>query len=114
MGDASPFATYLANLPVGVPGIPIFFGAEAMAALQQYPPVSEQVKRRCRWLAAYARDELAGLPGGAGDPFRGQLVDANALGVPLQAACAPLLCAAAVRDTSTVCSGRSAGAGCVE
>ena len=94
MGDASPYATYLANLPVGVPGIPIFFGAEAMAALQQYPPVSEQVKRRCRWLATYARDELARLPGTAADPFCGQRVDANALGTPWWAQCVLLSCLA--------------------
>ena len=83
MGDSSPFASYLSNLPIGVPGIPIFFGAEAMAELKQYPPVSEQVKRRCRWLATFAQLELAQLPGSAADPFRGQLVDGNALGVAL-------------------------------
>ena len=88
LGDGSPFATYLSALPVGVPGIPIFFGAEAIAALQ-YPPVSEQVKRRCRWLATFARDELSRVPGSLDDPFQGQLVDANALG---EAPDALLLC----------------------
>lgn len=41
-GEASLFSTYIANLPVGVPGLPMFFNGEALAALQ-YPPVTEQV-----------------------------------------------------------------------
>ena len=79
LGESSPFASYISALPVGVPGIPAFYSAEAVAALQ-YPPVSEQVKRRCRWLAAFARDELSRLPGSADDPFQGQAIDANILG----------------------------------
>ena len=42
--------------------------------------MSEQVKKRCRWLAVFARNELSRLPGSAADPFKGQAVDANALG----------------------------------
>jgi hypothetical protein len=38
-GAASPFGPYIANLPLGVAGLPMFFGGEALAELQ-YPPVS--------------------------------------------------------------------------
>ena len=41
-GGASPFAAYIAALPVGVQGLPMFFPGDALAALQ-YPPVTEQV-----------------------------------------------------------------------
>ena len=44
-GDASPFAPYVRSLPVGVEGLPMFFSAPAMKALEQYPPVSVQVQR---------------------------------------------------------------------
>lgn len=47
-GAESPLSTYITNLPVGVPGIPMFFSREAIAAIE-YPPVSEQVKKRCKW-----------------------------------------------------------------
>ena len=79
LGGASHFAAYVNALPVGVPGLPMFFSGDAIHGLQ-YPPVSEQVKKRCRWLASFARDELSRLPGSADDPFMGQAVDANALG----------------------------------
>lgn len=52
-GPASTFAAYISQLPVGIPGIPMFFRPEAVAALQ-YPPVSEQVKRRGRWLHGFS------------------------------------------------------------
>jgi hypothetical protein len=42
--------------------------------------VTEQVKKRCRWLLGFARDVLAPIRGKAEDPFEGAEVDANALG----------------------------------
>eukprot|EP00887_Chlorella_sp_A99_P000675 scaffold5.g675.t1 len=60
-GGASSFAPYVAALPVGVPGLPMFFHGPSLAALE-YPPVTEQVQ------------------GTADDPFGGAAVDANALG----------------------------------
>jgi hypothetical protein len=42
-GDASHYAPYMRSLPVGVEGLPMFFSAPAMKALEQYPPVSVQV-----------------------------------------------------------------------
>ncbi|GFH20538.1 NADPH:adrenodoxin mitochondrial isoform X1 [Haematococcus lacustris] len=46
MAASSPYAAYIAQLPVGVAGVPIFFSREAINALE-YPPVTEQVKKRC-------------------------------------------------------------------
>ncbi len=34
LGDTSPFASYIDALPVGVPGLPIFFSGDAIDALQ--------------------------------------------------------------------------------
>lgn len=42
-GPDSPFAHYIANLPVGVSGVPMFFAREALEAIE-YPPVVEQVR----------------------------------------------------------------------
>lgn len=42
-GEASHFAPYVRNLPVGFDGVPIFYGPQAINALRQYPPVSAQV-----------------------------------------------------------------------
>eukprot|EP00955_Chlamydomonas_euryale_P079884 363353-Chlamydomonas_euryale.AAC.19 len=42
MGAASPVALYISNLPVGFPGVPIFFSRDAILAID-YPPVTEQV-----------------------------------------------------------------------
>ena len=94
-GPASPFAAYVAALPRGFPGVPMFFAREALEAID-YPPVVEQVKRRCRWLARFAGTELAPLAaagsggegGGVGSgqgPFGGAVVDVNALGWGLAA-----------------------------
>lgn len=41
-GSDSAFAPYIANLPVGVSGVPMFFAREALEAIE-YPPVVEQV-----------------------------------------------------------------------
>ena len=39
LGPDSAFQPYISNLPVGVPGIPIFFPPDAIEALEQYPPL---------------------------------------------------------------------------
>ena len=39
MGTKSFFRHYISNLPVGVPGIPLFFSQEAIKALEEYPPL---------------------------------------------------------------------------
>ncbi len=77
-GSASRFSTYITHLPVGIQGLPIFFPREAVAALQ-YPPLTSQVQRRCRFLLQFTAQSLQPLAGTSEDPFKGQ-VDANALG----------------------------------
>lgn len=42
-GDKSFFDPYLKSLPVGVPGLPMFYSGPVLQDLQ-YPPVIEQVK----------------------------------------------------------------------
>ncbi|KAL4423246.1 hypothetical protein ABPG77_000038 [Micractinium sp. CCAP 211/92] len=79
LGQASPFAPYINNLPMGVAGLPMFFNGEALGELQ-YPPVTEQVKKRCRWLLSFTQQVLGPLRGTDKDPFGGAEVDANALG----------------------------------
>jgi len=54
-GPDSPFAHYIANLPIGISGVPMFFPREALEAIE-YPPVVEQV-----WLTA--ADPQQPLPG---------------------------------------------------
>ncbi len=78
-GADSPFSTYVANLPKGVSGIPMFFSKQALELID-YPPVSQQVQKRCRWLFSFSKQVLGQLPGTAEDPFGGVLVDINALG----------------------------------
>ena len=39
LGPDSSFQPYISSLPVGVPGIPIFFSPEAVEVLGQYPPL---------------------------------------------------------------------------
>ncbi|CAK0785800.1 hypothetical protein CVIRNUC_009011 [Coccomyxa viridis] len=80
LGTASFFRHYISNLPVAVPGIPLFYTQEAVKALEEYPPLSQQVKKRCRWLLTFAEGELAELPGRPDDPFGGQRIDGNTLG----------------------------------
>lgn len=38
-GTKSFFRHYISNLPVGVPGIPLFFSQNAIKALEEYPPL---------------------------------------------------------------------------
>ena len=74
------FAPYVNLLPAVHQGIPLFFGPAAVAAMQ-YPPASEQLKRRSRFLVNFARGPLAAASGAShGGPFDGRTVDANALG----------------------------------
>ncbi|BDA46705.1 probable actin-histidine N-methyltransferase [Coccomyxa sp. Obi] len=80
LGPDSSFQYYIDNLPMGVPGIPMFFSPDAIRALEQYPPLSEQVKKRCRWLLSFSSEHLSALPGSPADPFKGTPVDANILG----------------------------------
>jgi histone-lysine N-methyltransferase SETD3 len=55
-GEESSYAPYIANLPVGFPGVPIFYGKDDLDALE-YPPVSSQVIKRCRWLVEFSAME---------------------------------------------------------
>lgn len=55
----------------------MFYVGDELAALQ-YPPVVEQVKKRCRWLLQFSQGPLAQQ--GGDDPLHGADVDANALG----------------------------------
>ena len=57
----------------------MFFAGDELAALQ-YPPVIEQVKKRCRWLLQFSQGPLREHQGDD-DPMHGATVDANALGV---------------------------------
>lgn len=78
-GSESSFASYIQNLPVGVSGIPMFFGQESLRAIE-YAPVTQQVHMRCQWLLHFAREALQPLPCTRADPFSGTVIDANALG----------------------------------
>jgi hypothetical protein len=64
---------------MGIAGIPMFFTREAITAIE-YPPVTEQVMMRCKWLNEFSKNTLSKLPGTPLDPFKGVLVDINALG----------------------------------
>jgi hypothetical protein len=111
LGEASPFAPYIANLPRGVPGLPMFFAGDTLAALQ-YPPVTQQVKMRCRWLLAFSRDTLAPLRGGPQDPFEGAEVDANALGWALAVVTSRAFRTRGPAQASSAAAAPAAAAGC--
>lgn len=66
---------------MGIAGVPVFFGREAIQSLQ-YAPVIHQINKRCRWLLDYTSKELQ--PAQACHPhlFEGQNIDVNALGTP--------------------------------
>lgn len=55
----------------------MFFDQKTIEALE-YPPVSSQVIKRCRWLIQFAKDELQ--KEGDANPFHGTQIDANSLG----------------------------------
>eukprot|EP00850_Spirogloea_muscicola_P018699 SM000174S03354 [mRNA] locus=s174:156929:159004:- [translate_table: standard] len=83
----SPFQAYVDSLPERLP-VPVFFSAEAVAALQ-YAPVVEQVKKRSRFLLDFAKNvvpaALGGLPA-ARHPFGGLAVGVSALAWAMGAA----------------------------
>jgi len=81
-GSDSLYAPYVSLLPSRFDGVPIFFSREAVDALQ-YPPVSEQVKRRSRFLLSFARGALASDTDALA--FGGARVDADAMGWALSA-----------------------------
>ena len=99
-GPESPIGTYIANLPVGITGIPMFFPREAIAAIE-YPPVSEQVKKRCKWLFEFSK-ELANLPGTPDDPFSATQIDINAMGEEEQPGCLVCLSLSCPKPVSPV------------
>ena len=82
------FADYIAALPNTYPGLPIFFSDEAVKALE-YPPVTVEVIRRCRWLINFSGQVLAPFQQQINkndlDPFSGVLIDSNILGWGLAA-----------------------------
>eukprot|EP00238_Polyblepharides_amylifera_P004963 CAMPEP_0196590656 /NCGR_PEP_ID=MMETSP1081-20130531/67159_1 /TAXON_ID=36882 /ORGANISM="Pyramimonas amylifera, Strain CCMP720" /LENGTH=480 /DNA_ID=CAMNT_0041913811 /DNA_START=44 /DNA_END=1486 /DNA_ORIENTATION=- len=81
-GQAAFWAPYVNLLPTAFQGVPTFFAGDAIQALQ-YPPVSAQVGKRCKFLISFAA-ELASIRGKPEDPFKMD-VDANALGWALAA-----------------------------
>jgi histone-lysine N-methyltransferase SETD3 len=94
----------------------------------QYPPVTEQVKKRCRWLLTFANGPLAAASADTaseGELFGGATVDANALGwalaavssrafrraAPAGAACLAILCCAFASHLAVpMCRVRGTGA----
>ena len=84
-GTESSHAAYIANLPVGFPGVPIFFGKEDLDALE-YPPVSSQVIKRCRWLVEFsAMDDVKRLGRELFGDDVGDMLSPNMLGWALSA-----------------------------
>lgn len=73
-GDQSPFGRYIAALPRAIHGLPMFFDGNTVQSLE-YPPVIEQVKKRCRWLIEFTASNSS-----LSDAFDGVDIDANALG----------------------------------
>ena len=47
LGPDSSFQYYIDNLPMGVPGIPLFFSPDAIRALEQYPPLRCSLTAAC-------------------------------------------------------------------
>ncbi|KAL6754076.1 hypothetical protein V8C86DRAFT_2713014 [Haematococcus lacustris] len=79
MAASSPYAAYIAQLPVRVAGVPTFFSREAINALE-HPPMIEQINKKRRWLSDFSKRVLAGLAGAPGDPFGGARIDVKTLG----------------------------------
>ncbi|KAK3241469.1 hypothetical protein CYMTET_48767, partial [Cymbomonas tetramitiformis] len=75
-------APYISLLPSWFPGIPLFYGRDALQALQ-YPPVAAQVTKRAKFLHQFST-QLAAVRSTRRCPFRTD-VDANALGWALSA-----------------------------
>eukprot|EP00210_Caulerpa_lentillifera_P002162 g2076.t1 len=77
-GERSSYSPYLRTLPVGLPGAPIFFSPVAVKALE-YPPLIQQINKRCKWLVGVSeldRKRLFALGGGGS----GSVPDMNLLG----------------------------------
>lgn len=75
-GDEGHFWPYIKNLPVGFPGLPLFYDQKSIQALE-YPPVSSQIIKRCKWLLQFSSTELQQKDN---SPFDGSVIDANTLG----------------------------------
>ena len=82
-GAANEFDAYMQLLPARFTGVPLFYSAEAMKILGQYPPVSEQVNKRCRFLLSFTRDHLARAHVAA-EVFCGQTIDSGSFGAPAE------------------------------
>jgi len=60
-GQDGFFWPYIANLPVGFPGLPLFFESDAIRLIE-YPSVSHQIIKRCKWLLQFSEKELKSSP----------------------------------------------------
>lgn len=69
----SSFWPYLQTLPIGVPGLPIFFSQTAIQELH-YPPLIAQIEKRCRWLMNLSEEDRKKICQQAGND---QTPDAN-------------------------------------
>lgn len=72
-GARSSFEPYVKLLPTSYNGVPIFFGPNAIGALQ-YTPVITQITKRCKYFVDFANGPLAEVL------FENQKVDLNAAG----------------------------------
>ena len=82
-GAASPYHPYINLLPAQfTPPPPIFWPQEAVEGLQ-YPPLTAQLNKRCRWLVDFSAGALA-TPAAAA-PFAGQQVGSAELGWAMMA-----------------------------
>ena len=75
-GAHSAFAPYIELLPSVHHGVPMFFDGDTLGLLQ-YPPLVEQVKKRCRFLIEFSKHID---PAAAQAVFSNHTIDANALG----------------------------------
>ena len=75
LGTRGRHCEYVSNLPTAVQGVPMFFGQEAIEAIQ-YPPVLQQVNLRSQFLVALSQNKM----GDTTSAMKGTQVDINALG----------------------------------
>lgn len=81
-GQQSYFVPYISQLPIGFPGLPMFFNSQSIAALQ-YVPAINQIKFRNKWMISYVGEHLAPNSGdavAADHPLAFQTLDANVMG----------------------------------
>lgn len=76
-GEEGHFWPYIENLPIGFPGLPLFYDQKTIQSLE-YPPVSSQIIKRCRWLLQFSQEEMQGNKNDT--PFDDAQIDANVLG----------------------------------